>query len=247
MNIICAVNDALSAISFTQEMDGVARISTHCMYPSNSLVSVFVRGGENTFVVTDDGGAIKELTATGIELQHSSRAIDNFVSAQGANYSDGVISSPFATLKELPAAILLIANVSKELAYHLLTHTKIRRKRDFKDLVHQYLSTKFERQRVEQMELVGESNKPHKFENVIILSNERKLIIDPVIRDPASINARVVANMDIRSKKISGVEQRIIYDDEDESWPASDINLLSIGATTIPFSKADSALEKFYH
>lgn len=245
MSIVDNVREALSAISFFQEIDGVLRISTQCMYPSNTLVSVFVQGGENTFIVTDDGGAIKELTASGVELQHSSRAIDNFVTMQGAKYSNGIISS-LATLKELPAAIILVANASKELASHLLGYTKIKRKRNFRELVRKFLSDKFDGQRVKQMEFVGESNKPHKFDNVIILSKERRLIVDPVVKDPASINSRVVANIDVRSKKIDGVEQRIIYDDEEESWSPSDINLLTFGAKVIPFSKANLALQQFF-
>lgn len=244
MNIADAINDALIAISSMQETASGVRVTTHCMYPSSGLVSVFVRGGENTFVVTDEGGAVKELTASGVDLQHTSKAIYNFASSQGVNYQNGALSSPLATLKELPVAIILVANASKELASHLLSNTKIKRRRNFKELVHQFLSAKFDEQRVKPMEFVGESNKPHRFENVVILDNEKRLIVDPVIRDPASINARFVANFDIKAKKIAGIEQRIIYDDEEE-WTSSDINLLTFGAKVIPFSKADVALQQF--
>lgn len=244
MNIIDAINEALSSVSSLIETDRGVRVSTHCLYPSNSLVSVFVYGGENTFMVTDEGGGIRELTASGVDIQHTTKGIYSFASMRGVNYKNGIISSPLVSLKELPAAIVLVANSSKELASHLLDHTKIKRRRNFKELVHQFLSNKFDGQRVKHMELVGDSNKPHKFENVIILDGERKLIVDPVIRDPASINARVVANIDIRHKKLAGIEQRIVYDDE-EAWTPGDINLLTFGATVIPFSKADVALQQF--
>lgn len=247
MSIIEYVRNSLSTISHSQEINGVVRVSTQCMYPSNTLVSVFVEGGKNTFIVTDNGGAIKELASNGIDLQTSYKSIDQFVKSQGAIYSCGIISSPQATLKELPAAIILVANLSKELATYLLGHAKIKRKRNFKELVHNFLSDKFERQRVKTMEFIGDSNKSHRFENVIILNNERKLIVDPVVKDHASINSRVVANIDIKSKNISGIEQRIIYDDEEESWSSVDINLLTLGAIVIPFSKADAALQRFTH
>lgn len=246
MNIVEAVKDALNTVSFIQETGGGVRVATHCMYPSNGLVSVFVRGGENTFVVSDEGGAIRELTSSGVDLQHSSKSIYHLAASYGVIYRNGVISSPMTTLNELPAAIIMVANSSKEVAAHLFNHTTIRRKRNFKELVHQFLSARFNGERVKAMEFVGESNKPHKFENVVVLDGERRLIVDPVVRDAASINARVVANFDIRSKNLPGIEQRIIYDDED-AWAPSDINLLTFGAKVIPFSKADSALQQFMY
>lgn len=244
MNTVETVKNALSEVSSLEETSNGVRVSTHCLYPSNSLVSVFIRGGEDTFVVSDEGRALIELTSSGVDLQHSRRAIANFASSQGVEYKNGVIYSPLASLMELPAAIILVANASKEIATHLFSHTHIKRRRNFKELVHQFLSAKFDGQRVKQMELVGESNKPHKFENVIVLNSEEKLIVDPVIHDPASINARVVANFDVKNRKLSGIEQRIIYDDEDD-WSPSDINLLTFGAKVIPFSKADQALQQF--
>lgn len=244
MNIAEIVRNALSEVSSLEETRNGVRVTTHCIYPSNSLVSVFVIGGENTFVVSDEGRAISELSCSGVDLQHSKRAISNFSASQGVEYKKGVIYSPPATLNELPAAIILVANASKEIATQLFSHTRIKRKRNFKDLVHQFLSEKFDGQRVKQMEIVGESNKSHKFDNVIVLNSDEKLIVDPVIYDPASINARVVANFDVRSKKLIGIEQRIIYDDE-EGWTSSDINLLTFGAKVIPFSKADKALQQF--
>ena len=42
----------------TPTSDGV-RVTTHCMYPSNGLVQVTVRGGES-IVVSDEGGAVGE-------------------------------------------------------------------------------------------------------------------------------------------------------------------------------------------
>jgi hypothetical protein len=246
MAIVDIVRDAILDVSSLQETSSGVRVTTHCMYPSNSLVSVYVNGGNNTFVVSDDGNAIKELTASGIDLQQSTKAISNYALMLGVAYKNGSLYTPQVSLKELSIAIILVANSSKELATHLLSNTKIKNKRNFKELVHQFLSNKFDLDKVKPMKFIGESNKPHKFDNVIVLNNERKLIVDPVIKDAASINARVVANIDIKSKKLTGIEQRIIYDDEDD-WTPSDINLLTIGATVIPFSKADLALQQFMY
>jgi hypothetical protein len=40
------------------DVDDALRVTTHCMYPSNGLVQVTVRGGANTIVASDEGGVI---------------------------------------------------------------------------------------------------------------------------------------------------------------------------------------------
>ena len=98
-------------------------------------------------------------------------------------------------------------------------------------------------ERVTQAKIIGKSNKPHKFPNVISFANGRRLIIDPVANDPASINARVVANMDVRSINDPLLDQRIVYDDQDK-WLPSDLNLLQVGATVVPFSMAPEVIQR---
>ena len=99
----------------------------------------------------------------------------------------------------------------------------------------------FERNAFADELIIGVSLKPHKFENLIILPNNRRLIIDPVMADASSVNARVVANMDVKMADIPGLEQRIIYDD-DEDWNHADLNLLQVGAPIIAFSKSADAI-----
>ena len=71
----------------------------------------------------------------------------------------------------------------------------------------------------------------------------KRIVVDPVIHDMKSINARVVANMDVQRAGYEDVEQRIVYDDSDD-WKASEINILQFGATVIPFSKAPKVLSR---
>ena len=69
------------------------------------------------------------------------------------------------------------------------------------------------------------------------------MIVDPVLKDPNSCNARRVANFDIKQAHIEGLEQRIIFDDQ-ESWSPTDINLLTMAATMVPFSKSEHVFRK---
>ena len=78
---------------------------------------------------------------------------------------------------------------------------------------------------------------------MVDLGRDRKLIIDPVANEASSINARVVANLDIKAIGNPNIIQRIVYDDQEE-WSPVDLNLLQVGAIVVPFSHAGAVIEK---
>ena len=217
-------------------------ITTHCMYPSNGLVRVMVRGGPGKFVVSDEGGAIDEAMSAGIAVTQSDHILDAFVKNQGLHFKEGVIRSPQVMAPRMALAALLVANASKEMAHWLFDHSKVRRTTDFRKRLAEFLNKTFDRRVSHDATVIGASNKPHKFANVVSLRDGRKLIVDPVIRDASSINARVVANLDVKGANDRSVIQRIVYDDEDE-WSATDLNLLQIGAPLIQFSRFAGVIE----
>ena len=118
----------------------------------------------------------------------------------------------------------------------------MKRTRDFRQLLANFLADTFSKQLAEER-IVGASNKPHKFANVISFANGRKFIVDAVANDPSSINARVIANLDVKSTNDPNIEQRIVYDDL-ESWSAADLNLLQVGANIVPFSRATEVIRR---
>ena len=229
------LND-LSAIEATD--DGV-RVTTHCMYPSNGLIRVMVRGGVETIFASDEGETVGEALSAGIQLRNPDNVLRPLVRQQGLNILKGIIQTPRMPLDAAPLAILLVANAAKEAAQWLYDHQKLKRDRDFRKLLADFLQRTFE-QRVSSTTIVGASNKPHKFAHVITLNYGRKLIVDPVQKEASSINARVVANIDVRGPKLI---QRIVYDDDDD-WSAADLNLLGVGAPAVPFSAASDVIRR---
>jgi hypothetical protein len=67
--------------------------------------------------------------------------------------------------------------------------------------------------------------------------------VDAASNDASSINARLVANLDVKATNDPMIDQRIIYDDT-QSWNLADLNLLQLGATIVPFSKAQSVIQR---
>ena len=224
--------------------DGV-RVTTACMYPSNGFVRVMVRGGLETIVVSDEGEAVGEVLSAGVFLKNPDKIIAPLVRPQGLLVRDGAILTPRMPFDAAPLAISLVANASKEIAQWMYDHMKIKRERDFRKLLANFLKKTFE-ERVSPEKIIGASNKAHKFENVIHLPGNRRLIVDPVTNEASSINSRVVANLDVRAVNNRLIEQRIVYDDE-ESWSPADLNRLQVGATVVPFSRAQEVIERVAH
>jgi hypothetical protein len=237
------IEESLRSLFPIEEMPDGLRVTTACMYPSNGLVRVALRGGLESLVASDDGEALGEAAAAGIEIFEPDRLLGNFVRQRGLSLRNGVILTEAIPTSAVAVAVAHVANTAKEAASWLYDHGSVKRRRDFRELLASFLTDTF-REQVAEARLFGASNKPHKFANVISFPNGRKLIVDAVANDPSSINARVVANLDVRANKNNlGIEQRIVYDDE-EHWSAPNLSLLQVGATIVPFSKARDVIKR---
>jgi hypothetical protein len=226
-----------------ESIDGGFRVTTHCMYPSNGLVRVTVRSGVETIMATDEGGAVGEAMAAGLVLENPDNLLRHLFRDQGLRISNGIIYSPTVPIADVNIAIIQVANAAKEAAHWLYQHVRVKKSRDFAKLLSQYLELTFTERLSHKRTIVGKSNKAHKFDNVVSLQNDSMLIVDPVKKEASSINARVVANLDVRALENPNIYQRIVYDDED-NWSASDLNLLQVGATVVPFSRARDVISR---
>ena len=243
MNTLETIFEGISALSFVKQIGEEIRVGTHCLYPSNGNVTVVVRGGGEQFVVSDEGGALSEISSCGIHARPTDRQIRALVGSQGLKVKDGVIFAPPVPMNAIPAAVLIVANASKELADWGLDHLRFSVPRNFRADLAELLGRRFHDNLKADQPIVGKSNKPHRFGHVIYLNEGRKILIDPVINDASSINARLVANLDVKMLGDKKTSQLIVYDDK-LTWTASDLNLLQVGAPIVPFSRADRKLER---
>ena len=230
------------------EQDGEVVVPTHCLYPSNGSVSVSVCpaiGGN--YLLTDRGGAYDELGSSGSRLAPfvAARMIKHLAAGYGLMVDGNcLIRAERVKPEELMSAIVLVANASKDAAGDMLHRFRPRLRRNLKAELAELLEVQFPHHVLRnKVIVVGASNKAHRFDSAVRLSGDRQLVLDVVAREASSINAALVAHLDIKNANIFSIEQRIIYDDE-EKWAAADLNLLKIGAIPVPFSKAASVLER---
>lgn len=230
------------------EQDGEIIVPTHCLYPSNGSVTVSVCpaiGGH--YLVTDRGGAYDEVGSSGSRLAPfvAARMIKHLASGYGLTVDGNcLIRADRVKPDELMSAIILVANASKDAASDMLHRFKPRLRRNLKAELAELLEVQFPHHVLRnKVVVVGASNKPHRFDSAVRLSGDRQLVLDVVSREASSINAALVAHLDIKNANLARIEQRIIYDDDDK-WSSADLNLLKIGAIPVPFSKAASVLER---
>jgi len=125
-----AIGELMKRLCPVEEMEDGLRVTTHCLYPSNGLVRVIIRGGVHSVVVSDDGEALGEAMAAGIILTAPDKLLRDFVKNRGLSIRGGVIISAPVSLEESPVAIIQVANAAKEAANWLYDRSGIKRRHD---------------------------------------------------------------------------------------------------------------------
>jgi len=222
--------------------DEAVSVATHCLYPDGGRVNVVVTGRGGEFSVSDGAGAYECLADYSKTPKNWDRFLTRFAKPMDLVANNCVISTQRpVSVDDLPTAILLVANASKEAADVGMTVLKADRLKRFKDAFDDFVERKFSKsERVKNYLVTGDSNKSYRFDYAITLHDGAKLITDPVSHDPNSINAKVVSHMDVRNAGIDGLLQRIVFNDSEE-WESSNLHLLKSSAPTVPFSSAEQA------
>lgn len=244
MSTLDSISKSLAAFYCAEPARDAVVVNTHCMYPSNTFVRVLVRGTESSCVVSDDWGAVREFADTGAESGRLEKMVASHAKKMGLKSDGGNIHSGAIRASDVAGAVGLVANASKEIARILLNTLRPARP-EFKESLRTMLNDRFNGAVRHNVSFVGHSNKTHVFENVIMLPKAR-LIVDPVIHDHASINSRLVANLDVQRAGLEGVEQRLIYDDSDK-WTGEEISLLRMGGPVVSFSNAPQVIGQLLH
>lgn len=221
------------------------RLATECLYPSNGNVSVVIEGGGiDTFVIHDDRGAIREARLAGFSHHKPEQFVRHIIRSFGLKVSaSGQIYSPQVNRQGILATVIVVANAAAIVARNLCGRIANKQRYDVRHEMKVFVESNYHGRYERDVRLVGGSNKKHKFDYMVNVAGGAQLVLDVVIHDPNSINASVVAHLDLKNAKIDNLEQRIVYDDHDQ-WPSSDLHLLNVGAVAVPFSSAPDVLRR---
>ncbi|MBW4092866.1 MAG: hypothetical protein HIU82_17450 [Proteobacteria bacterium] len=238
------VMDAVAQWAAPHEAGEFLVVPTYATYPSNSLVQAYVAGSKGTFIVSDGGGAIRVLLGAGGLGSGGKRLLSDFARGTDVKVNEsGWLYIAGVTLGALTSAISAIAGASKDAAIVLLRKFNPTPAIDFRRDLALALDIRFRDAVQKHGHLPGASNKLHTFDYLVRANDNTLLALDAVVNDASSINAAVVAHMDVRATKRSDLKQFIIYD-EDEDWSASDLALLTVGAPTVSFPHFAATLDR---
>lgn len=238
------VTEALAPFLACAQRDDQLAVPTHCLYPSNTSVTVYVTGGPHGARVSDDGGAIDELSHHGCLLSDPDKYLRRFCRRAGLNSQHGRIYSSVVPADGLVAAVALVANTSSTAAHWGIDRITTRRLRDLRKELYAVLKQRFPEERILlEGRLTGKSNRQYHFDHVITLNRDRRLVVDSVLPDANSINSRAIAHLDLAQKEDPNITQRMVYD-EDQEWASADLNLLQMASTLVPLSRLAANLER---
>jgi hypothetical protein len=191
------IRDALEQFAICEDNGESISVPTQCLYPSNGTVTVFVTGGPNGCVVSDEGRAIQEIIAHGFEVPQNVEAyLRQFTQSQGLRITGSKIHTPPIPADALAAAISLVANASSLAAFWAIKTFRSRVRRDLREELRTLFGARFSRDRIkEEVHLPGESGRLYKFEFRVELGS-RSLIVDGVFPDATAINTRAIVQGD---------------------------------------------------
>lgn len=219
-------------------------VPTHLLYPSMSVVNVYVEGGSENARVSDGGGALREIAKVG---SYQFDAVKSLI-GQAKDWdltvtADGWIRSNVVGVEQVASMVAWVASASHEFSKRMLDKVKTQPASDFKAELDAFLDERFHRSLQRDAKFAGASNKVHKFDYFIPSNHHEGILIDAVLNDGSSINSVVVSHMDVAHAELADVKQRVIYDDR-EDWKSVDLSLLTAGAPAVAFSQLGGALTR---
>ena len=171
------VREALSRFANCFDTGGSLAVPTQCLYQSNGAVTVYLTGGANGCVVSDEGGSIIEIGQHGIDVRNSDRFLRQFCAPQGLRWSNSKIFSSAMPTAGLPAAIALVANASSLAAHIGVRDLRQRLRRDLRKELRTVLGLHWSGERIkEKYQLGGSSGRKYTFDFVVELGDEKRLV-----------------------------------------------------------------------
>jgi len=214
-----------------------ALVSTSCILPSGSLLTVSIQPVIDGWIVCDEGAAVWEAESGGHSVERAIRGLSSRLNGQGLKVENGKIYSGRVNSSELPYMVAYLATAAADAAKWLSNKARVKDHIDVVDRLPEVLKNFYpDFISAEPLTLRGDTDKQYTFDNVLVLPNRSRLVLDAVRNHDGSIKSRVLANLDVSRAKPDKIIQRIVYD-EQEDWSQQDLALLSVGAPAVAISR----------
>jgi hypothetical protein len=222
------------ALSIYQEENNFL-VRTTCLYPSFRPVEVWVTPHEDGYLITDNRAGLVEILSYGITTKKPGEWLGHYARYWDVTYRDGKIFTKISRIDDLATAILRVANASRDGVLRIIeTHkfpTEIPFNIEFGNYIHIAYPEKFR-----PLDILGGSGKRHHFNFVYaqgidnyqesIISPDTAIVIDPVEPVERSVLFRTSNHRDLRELGKPGIEDFLVFNDDDSRWDKSMRHLL---------------------
>jgi hypothetical protein len=194
-----ALETAIRSLVSMSFAHGRFRVDMPVILPSGSAatVTVWPEGGGETFMVTDDGAALFEVTSGAFSEPIFGRVARDRCARYGAQFDGGTMLYLRVNADQLRGAIVTMANLMKEVVDETINRSLHHNMRPIDLELWDKLERAFAGCRVERrVQLLGESTASHEF-SAVVTTNKGLIAFDTFSAQGNSINSVFVKMADI--------------------------------------------------
>lgn len=227
-------NGLLRSFPDRRPADGGWLITTHCLAPGGSHISVLVRPSAGGFLVTDDAATFEDLASSGLEPSGlgAQRAGKQIAGRVGIRFVEGAFTLGDVPPAALNAAIVHVANAAQEWARNVAAIQNRAAGRDLRRRLLATLRRTFGDEAVQLDQEVHGENKVHSIAATVRVSADLFTLIEPVSPHQNSISSAYMKFSDIGVAHPSWRREFAVEHVRDE-WRADDLALLASVATAV--------------
>jgi hypothetical protein len=227
MNTIDVIQKKMmDALPLRQSSNAVV-VPTHCIFPGGQLGAVSVRQGHNgAFMLSDDGQAVSIIHDACVDISHQQlNKAQELAKSYDASFVNGRFTLPVLSVDTLPAAIITLANLTQQWACELIYHHEVAKDNALKLRVYDSLKRIFTNNVDKEVEMIGHSNKPYKFDYRVKIAGDKYMLVDAINNHHASISAAFQRNYDVKKNANDNYKQEGIIENQ-AAWKGEDLILL---------------------
>lgn len=231
--------------------DNGTLIHTHCVYPSGVQVRVRITRAASGYRITDDAEGLAEILSIGVETKRPGYYLAMHAAKHGLRYDRGAVFVDIEDENRIAAAIMLVANASKDGVLHSSIAHQPNDKASFEFTFQSFVQQKHHG-RFRPASVAGASGTVRRFKYVHQRNNQAEIVLDQpiVLVEPVSptqigISVKAASHRDLQMKKLPHLWQRLVVDRETDNWSRTDLAFLKQqGVPWIEFTALEQELPK---
>jgi hypothetical protein len=230
--MICEdVRAAMGAGETCEEVEGSARVLTHCLYPSFEPVVLYVSKLGDGYRISDNGGAVRSAWKHGRDESLSGRFLTREAARYHLTVSGASLIAEVPSIEWLRAGILAVANASAAVSHAALGKVaaaveKVLRDRIYDTLVRAAPAAEI----ATDVEVVGASGDKRHFDYGVRMGGDHSLVLSAVAPHHSSIYAKYVAFADTKELD-HGLSRFAVYE---RPLDSGDMSLMMQVADLVP-------------